>query len=415
MNYEFRSVRTKKSNVQYSGNRFERIESKDQITQTVRVLFDGKLSTAIGSKPDSFEELKKQAADMVEYGSEHSTPFVGKTTVKPMNLVDESVLTSKEMIDILGGYVADLRALDKQLIVSAELSSITNEINLKTGEGFDHGYRQTNWSIGCYVELMQGEDLLTLYDEEMLIGPHFNVKKHVDTISKKLGYAKNVVPFEPGAYPVIFTPGQVGHIVTPVVASLSGMAVYRQMSRWGDKLGQEMLDPAFTLVDDGTIDGVWTSKPFDNEGTPTKRNILVQNGVLGDLLTDRKTAALLNRESSGNAATGFMPVAPHSLRLSPGNKSLDELIKSIDYGMIIDSTMGAWSGNPYAGVVSGTISMGLKVEKGKVVGRVKDCMFTINAFDHFRKHLAGFSSEIKPAQNNVFPYVMLDEVVISTK
>jgi PmbA protein len=411
---EYRSVRTKASQTQFQGNRFERIDSKDQITQTVRVLHEGKLSVAVGSKPDSGEELLKKAVETVKYGSEHSTPFVGETVIKPMNLTDDAVLSSKEQIDILSGFVADIRAIDERLVVSAGISSDTSEVSLITSSGFNGSYRQTDWSIYGYFDLMQGEDLLTLYDYQVMLGPHFDLKKIIDVLSRKLAYAKNVVPFTPGAYPVVFTPSEVGYIIAPVTASLNGMAVYRQMSRWGDKLGQEMLDPRFTLVDDGTIDRAWTSKPFDSEGTPTRRNVLVQNGVLGELLTDRKTAGLLGKESSGNSAGGSMPAA-HSLRLSPGTQALEDMIKSIDYGLIIDGSMGAWSGNPYAGVVTGTVSMGLKVEKGKVVGRVKDCMFTVNAFEHFRSHLAGISSEVKESGSNVLPYVMLDEVVISTK
>jgi PmbA protein len=229
-----------------------------------------------------------------------------------------------------------------------------------------------------------------------------------------------VVDFKPGTYPVIFAPDEVGHIINPVVMSLNGMSVVRKMSPWTDKLGQEMLDSRFTLIDDGSKDNAWTSKPFDSEGTPTRRNVLVQNGVLGDLLTDRKVAALLGKESTGNAGggggfgnIGVMP-GPHHLILGTGSKSLQDLIAEIDYGMIIYGTMGAWSGNPYAGVVSGTVSMGLKIEKGKIVGRTKDCMFTINAFEHLKKHFIDCSNEAKDADGNLFPYVMLDKVVIST-
>jgi PmbA protein len=268
------------------------------------------------------------------------------------------------------------------------------------------------------VDLMQGDDLLNIYEWHSAIKPQFDLADIKGVISKKLDYAKTVVPMDAGAYPVIFTPGEVGFIVNPIIASLNGMAVYRKVSPWSDKLGQELLDTRFTLTDNGSLDGGWASKPFDHEGTPTRQNTLVQNGRLGDLLLDRKVAAQLGMESSGNA--GGMTPMPHYLKIDAGSKKLEELIGSIDKGLLIDGTMGAWSGNPFGGIVSGTISMGLKIEKGKIVGRVKDCMFTINTFEHFLKHLIDCSAEREETNTMfgsaaLFPYVMLDEVVVSAK
>lgn len=410
--YELRCEHTQTSSAKFEGNRFESIESADRTSQTVRLQHEGKLSTASGTKPENKDALIAQAAAIVRYGSPHEVPFVGETKIASMNLTDETTLTSKQMIELLSGLVADLQSMDKNLIVSAGISSSLSEISLQTSPGFNHSYRKSFWHCSCAIELMQGEDLLTLYESQVELGPNFNLKQLRDGIERKLNYARNVVPFKAGTYPVIFTPYEVNNIINPVLASLNGLAVYRQMSAWGDKLGQELLDPRFTLIDDGTQDGAWTSKPFDFEGTPTKRNVLVQNGRPNALLLDRKVAAQLNKESSGNAGGGAL--STHHLILAPGNKTLDELISSIDYGLLIDGTMGSWSGNPYTGVVSGTISMGLKIEKGKIAGRVKDCMFTINAFEHLKKHIVDFSSETK-ALSNIFPYMMLNEVVISTK
>jgi PmbA protein len=343
---------------------------------------------------------------------------VGATEIKPLELADESVLSPKQMIEMMGGFVGELRSLDDDLVVGGSLSSEFSEISLETSNGFGHGYRKSAWSYGCSVELMQGDDLLAIYEGKREMGPVFDFAKMKDDIARKLQYAKTVVPFEAGAYPVIFTPGEVGNIINPVIASLNGMAVYRKISPWSDKLGQVLLDEKFTLLDDGAVDKCWTAKPFDLEGTPVRRNVLVEKGRLNDLLTNRKVAAQLGRESSGNA--GSMGPMANYLQLEAGSKTLDELIASIDYGLLIDGTMGAWSGNPYAGIVTGTISMGLKIEKGKIVGRVKDCMFTVNAFEHFNKHFAGCTAEREQARImfgavGLFPHVLLDEVVISTK
>jgi len=414
--YELRTERVRSSTVQFEGNRFERIESGDLISQTVRVLHEGKLSKAGSSKPGSGEDLIRQAVEMVRYGSPHDVAFAGEAEVPRLNLSDDTELSSGQMIEMMGGFVEELRSLDDRLVVSATLSSTVSDVSLETSHGFDHSYHKSVWSCGAFMELVQGDDLLNVYEYKAALGPDFDLGKIKDTLSKKLEYAKNVVPINAGAYPVIFSPAEVRYIINPVVASLNGLAVYRKVSPWCDKLGQELLDTRFTLTDDGSLDRSWTSKPFDIEGTPTRRNVLVQNGRPCELILDRKVAAQLGKESSGNAAAAGP--APNYLQLDAGNRTLEDIIRSIDCGLLIDGTMGAWSGNPYSGIVTGTISMGLKIEKGRITGRVKDCMFTINAFEHFKKHLIDFSVEREQPFSGIpslFPYVLLDEVVISAK
>ena len=415
--YEMRTERTKTNSVRFDGNQFDSINSTDQIAQAVRVLQDGKLSIATGSKPNSGEELIRQAAETVKYGSSHDVPFVASTAITPLNLEETTTLSSDKMIEIAAGLMEDIRSLDDRLTVSTHLSATYSEVSLKTSNGFDNSYRKSVWSCGGAINLTQGDDRLRFSESISQMGPSFDTKVIKNTIATKLEYAKNTVPFKAGAYPVIFTPDEVGYVVNPVLASLNGMAVHRQVSPWSDKIGQLLLDPRFTLIDDASIDNAYTSKPFDIEGTPTRRNVLVENGYTSNLMLNRKAAAQLGKESSGNAA--LLGPTPNHVMMSPGTKTLEELISSIDYGLMIDGTMGAWSGNPYSGIVTGTISMGLLIEKGKIVGRVKDCMYTINAFEHLRNHLIDCSNTAERSLGRgftaQFPYVLLDEVVISTK
>ena len=409
--YEIKTERTKTNSVKFDGNKFERFTAKDKTALTARVLHDGKLSIASGTKPGSSEELVKQAVEMAPYGSGHDVSFVGNASIKPMNLESSDTISAKEMADIAGGVVEDLRSLDSRISASVTLSSNILENSLHTSNGFDANYRKTNWQLSASIDLTVDGDRLGLYDWSVNTGPKFDTAKLKNTIAKKLNWAKNTVPFKAGAHPVIFSPDEVNYITLPILQSVMGRAVYQKVSPFGDKLGQQLFDPRFTLADDGSIDGEWTSRPFDGEGTPTKRNMLVENGKLGAFLTDRKYAALLGTESTGNAQ------GPNHLRITPGTKSLEEMIKSIDYGLLIDGSMGAWSGNPYAGIVTGTISMGLLIEKGEIKGRIKDCMFTVNAFEHLKNNLVDISAEVETngfMSVNLFPYIQLSDVVIST-
>ena len=414
--YEITKERIRSVNVNFDGNQFERMDGTDRVNYTARVLQDGKISIANGSKPNSADALIKKAAEMVRYGSPHEVPFVGKTDITPLALTDPRTLSPKEMIERMGDFVEELRKLDARLVVSAGLSQTETETEMKTDSGFDAGFAKTVWRCGFSLELMQEDDQISIWDGESNIGPDFDFDKFRDMLAQKLEHAKTVTDFTPGAYPVIFVPDEAGYLVRPIVACLDGNAIYRKVSPWADKLGEKLLDSRLTLTDEGAINA-YPCTPFDKEGTPTRSTTLVEEGVIKDILTNRKVAQLLNRESSGNASP--YGIGPHYLHLNPGTKSLNALIADIDYGMIVESSMGAWSGNPYGGIVSGTISLGFKIEKGKIAGRVKNCMYTVNAFEHFNKHLRDCSAERTTDGGMVgtacLPHILLDEVVISTK
>ena len=415
-NYELRCTRKNSRRVKYTGSKFDRISSENNVSQTLRLLHNGKITSVTSSEPNTEEFMLRRASEMVKYGSPYDETFAEKADVKDLKLFDSAQLSSKEMIDMAGSFVADLKAIDDRLVVECMIDYADEEMSLKTSYGFDNSYRTSRWLAMASISLIQGDDKLDIWKFKRSVSPNLDLKKLKDEIAERLEYAKNVVPFEAGAYPVIFSPSEFGFVTNPIVRSLTGTAIYDKVSPWHDKLGQELLDPRLTLVDDGTIERSWQSLPFDQEGTPTRRNVLVQNGRIQDMLMDRKVAAQLGKKSSGNATSSG--INPHCLIMDAGTKSFDELVKSIDYGLLIDGSMGAWSGNPYAGIVSGTIVMGLKIEKGKIVGRVKDCMYTVNAFKHLANNLIDFSNECEPSSfgtNALYPYALLGDVVISTK
>jgi PmbA protein len=77
--------------------------------------------------------------------------------------------------------------------------------------------------------------------------------------------------------------------------------------------------------------------------------------------------------------------------------------------------MGAWAGNPYGGQVTGNIALGYLVEDGQPVGRVKDCMYSLNVFEALKNNLAALSRESKCMGSMFLPYALLKGISISAK
>jgi PmbA protein len=136
-------------------------------------------------------------------------------------------------------------------------------------------------------------------------------------------------------------------------------AVQRGRSPFAGRLGDEIAAPALTLADDGTDPEGPASAPFDGEGTPRAHHALIEAGKLRIYLHDAYTARRGGEQTTGNAARGGYrsppSVSTSNLVISPGDASLDDLLRDAEGGIYVTDVAGLHSGvNP----VSGTFSVG---------------------------------------------------------
>ena len=140
---------------------------------------------------------------------------------------------------------------------------------------------------------------------------------------------------------------------------LSADAVQRGRSLFAGRLGDEVAAAELRLADDPTDPDGLASAPFDGEGSPTRRNALIEDGRLATYLYDARTARKDGRETTGSATRGSYRSPPSvgtsNLVLDAGTKSLDDLIAEAGDGLFVTDVAGLHSGvNP----VSGTFSVG---------------------------------------------------------
>ena len=182
--------------------------------------------------------------------------------------------------------------------------------------------------------------------------------------------------------PVIFDGMTAPSLIGQLASCVSGYSVYRESTFLGDKLGAAIAASDVTIIDDGRLSGGLGSKPFDGEGQPTRRNVIVENGVLQTWLLDHYSGRKLDLPSTGSAArgTGSAPrVGTTNLWLEPGDKTLDELIEELDRGLIVTELIGMGF-NPTTGDYSRGAA-GLWVENGEVVHPVEEITIAGNLGD----------------------------------
>ncbi|HEY4439136.1 MAG TPA: TldD/PmbA family protein [Candidatus Elarobacter sp.] len=160
--------------------------------------------------------------------------------------------------------------------------------------------------------------------------------------------------------PVIFERDVAASVLGDVFAALSAANVAIGNSWLAGKAGEKIGSELVTIVDDGRLRGGLGSSPFDAEGVATRETIAVENGVLRSYLSDTYWGRRLGIASTGNASGGG--VGPTNLYLVPGSGTLDDLVASIDRGVLILDTIGF--ATDHAGGVYSRGGRGIYVEGG---------------------------------------------------
>ena len=237
-------------------------------------------------------------------------------------------------------------------------------------------------------------------------------------VAEKLELARKSAAIRSGQMPVLFSPMGTLVLGYPLMLALDGKSVYTRTSPMADKVGERLFDEKITIVDDPTLDGRFSSAAYDDEGVPHRRNVLVEAGVLKGFLYDLKTAAQSGVESTGNGSRRlFSPPAPSPTNLvfGAGETPVEQMIASVDEGLLVDMPLGLGQGNVLSGAFSNSLGLAYKIEKGEIVGRVKDVSIAGNVYDLLR-NVAAVSRETEWIYNDFcLPYVLLPEMNVVAK
>src|SRR5262249_35636200 len=138
--------------------------------------------------------------------------------------------------------------------------------------------------------------------------------------------------------PVIFDPETAASLVRSIAGAASGPSLYRRASFLLDRLGTKIAAPSVTVVDDALIPAALGSRPFDGEGRPTGRTVLVRESYLLDTYSARKLG-LQSTHHAGRDGSG-VSVTTTNLMLLPGKSTPQELIGSVQSGFYVTELIG---------------------------------------------------------------------------
>lgn len=173
-----------------------------------------------------------------------------------------------------------------------------------------------------------------------------------------------------GKMPVVIDNGFGGVIFHEACGhGLEATSVAKGTSVFTDKIGEQIASDVVTAIDDGTIPNAWGSQNIDDEGTPMKKNILIENGILKGYLVDKINGKKMNMQSTGSGRRQSYKYSPTSRMtntyIASGKHSLEEIIESTEYGLYA-KYMGGGSVNTATGEFNFAVSEGYIIKDGKI-------------------------------------------------
>lgn len=361
----------------FEANHLKQLESSSAIGTALRLWVEGRPGLVVaygGVQPEAMvtkamaiSALSDPETIDILAGSRQCYPDLGQ------------VVSIQQLMDWGEQLIDRVRSVYPEVICGVEMECDTETTRILNSEGLDCSYSDTTLNGYVSVDWVRGDDFLSVGDGQ--------TRRHqldIDTLAEqllqRLDWAQRTTTVRCGRLPVIFTAKVADMLWSTLQLALSGKRAMERSSPWSDGLGQQMTSKDITLLQDPN-QGPF-SCPFDDEGTPTQRLVFIDQGVLALFYCDRTVGRQLGGQSTGN---GFRPglgsyptPSLYNTVIQPGVKSLQELIGTIDYGIVVDQVLGGGSG--ISGEFSVNIDLGYLINRGEMVGRIKDTMLAGNTY-----------------------------------
>jgi len=424
------------------------IAEGDEFSVEVRMREIESLKEA-GSRGMGLRVLKGRRAGS-SYTSDLSTEGVGRMLRSALEIAD---LTSEDPHagmpepDELGSIAGDLELyskaienldpaenIDKAKRAEAAAFATDPRISNSDGAAFDSGtsrrvfvnsrgfsgeYRTSGCSLSAAPVAREGESQERDYWSVRARDPlRLDPPEEIGRIAAERTLRRlNPVKVETQRVPVVLEPRVARGLLASIFEAVHGMAIYRQQSFLAGKLGEAVAASRVTIVDDATLPGLFGTSPFDDEGVPSRRTMVIERGVLRNYLLNTYAARKLGMKTTGNAARGLAgnaDIGHGNFYLEGGAQTPAAIVAGITNGFFVTSLMGQGVNivtGDYSRAASGIWIRGgelaFAVSEVTIAGNLRDMLLNIEA--------VGNDLEFRYGGSVVSPTMKIGEMTVGGK
>lgn len=419
---EVYSLDERSDEISFENGRLKNVESTLQSGISLRMICHGRLGFAYTKNLAGREELLKNCIASSSRGVESTFTFPCTRITSALDLCDRSLESIPNSV-IAGECrrICGLLAEKTTGEINMTASRRASRVRIINSSGADLAFAKSRYSL----------DVSFIYaGSRASVRRHFRSHRFETIPDDRLEFIRTIytrsqkeVKPQGGRMAVLFLPESIYPLVWRVRSATSGKSVYEGTSPFMEKTDRRVFDKKISIYNDPSSD-VADAKAFDDEGIPCACFPLVEHGVLKNFYYDLHYAHRMNEKPTGHGFKAAMwgedtvsliprPWLGH-LFMQPGEKAFSALLSSIDRGMVIPGVLGAHSGNILNGDFSVGLSPGIYVEKGEILGHVKNAMVAGNAFELMQR-VIDIEDTAYPSRAGIFPSILFDDVNVILK
>ena len=376
-------------------NKVASAATSDLSLETLNALLDG-----------AIERAKVSSVDESAVFPEYEELKINPETLK-MYSEDIKAITPEEKI-AAAKKVEEICLKDKRITLSAGSGYSTNESEyfLALSNGFYGTYKSSGCSLGIYLQTGKDEDSFqdgwsdSARSPKLLLPIEIIAKLAVERATRMIGAKK--IPTQ--TIPVIIDTNVASSVISFMLECINGRNIYMNQSVFTGQINKQIANTSINIYDDPLIPGSPAARPFDSEGIPCRKNIIVENGILKNYILNTYSAKKLNMKVNGLGS------GTSNLFLEKGKYSDIDLIKSIDKGLLLLKTLGQGTDATNGGFSKG--AYGIMIEKGELTHPVSEITISSN----IKNMMLGISKVANnPNERKAWkiPSFLIDEMTIS--
>ncbi|MGJ8545765.1 MAG: TldD/PmbA family protein [Sulfitobacter sp.] len=383
------------SSVDVRGGTLEEAQRSEELEIGLRVFRGRKSAIVSGSdiSEGTIQTMAERAVAMADLAPEN--PFSGLADpdqlarnwdVAALDLYDPAPEPAPADLqeDAARAEAAALAVAGVTQVQGASAGYSAHEVSLAASNGFAGGYQRSGRGLSCVAIAGSGAGMERDYDgdsrtyqSQLRDAQDIGARAGTRAV-ERLGARKPPT----GSYPVLYDERISSSLIGHLLGAISGGAIARGASWLRDAMDQEVLPKGLSLIEDPHRPRISGSRPFDAEGLPTARRVIVDQGVLKSWTLDLASARQLGLAPTGNAARGVGsgPVPSiWNVALTQGDQTRDALLRDMGTGLLVTSLIGSTI-NPNTGDYSRGAS-GFWVENGEITHAVNECTIAGNLRD----------------------------------
>jgi predicted Zn-dependent protease len=362
----------------FANNTIHQNTAEEGLTISIRCVTDGRMARASTNKTDD-ESLRRAAEQALTMARQQPPnldllPMLGSQSQTAVERYDPATasLTPEDRARAAGKAIRTAREHEQTAAGVFANSCISHALLNSRGLFATHRQTHAEFSVTMLDRTSTGWSKAS-----SPVVARIDVQALAERASDKAVRSAEPREIQPGDYTVILEPAAVLDLVGFLFYDFSATAVEDKRSCFSERMGNKLFADCITIWDD-VYHPLQTGAPFDGEGLPRQRVLLVERGIPKNLVYSRQAA----RKQSARPTGHGLPLpnewgeAPVNLVVDGGTNTLEEMVASTDRGILVTRLWYIREVDPYEKVLTGMTRDGtFLIENGRIIGGIRNFRF----------------------------------------